>query len=301
MPPRIALIGFGRFGRSLSLALPEYIRVLRLRSAVHLQLPDALRGVDVYHDDAWLSRLGVDIDTVWIATSDAGIADVARHLAQKREKWDGITVLHSSGATSGAVLGPLAALGARTLALHPNGAFTGVEPIPAGLLWTASTIDPAALETAHNLLARLSPAIVTVLDENRSLYHAAASVASNFSVTLFAAALRLYQRAGMPGEESAATVARFMVESAMRARELGPEAALTGPIVRGDEEVARSQVQAVRAAAPELAALFDELAAATRALAGRDAPSNAASGEQAPGDQAVRGIPSAQSGQESGA
>lgn len=301
MPPRIALIGFGRFGRSLALALPEYIRVLRLRSTDRPQLPDVLRGVEVYHDDTWLPRLGGDIDTVWIATSDAAIASVALQLARNWEKWDGITVLHSSGATSGAVLDPLVALGAHALALHPNGAFTGTEPIPSGLLWTASTADPAALQTAHNLLARLSPAIVTVLDENRSLYHAAASVASNYAVTLFAAAQRLYERAGIPGTEAAATVARFLGESAMRARELGPEAALTGPIVRGDEEVARSQAQAVRAAAPELAALFDELAAATRALAGRDAPSNAASGEQAPGDQAVRGIPSAQSGQESGA
>lgn len=291
MPPRIALIGFGRFGRSLALALPEYIRVLRLRSADRLQLPDVLRGADVYHDDSWLPRLAGDIDTVWIATSDAAIAPVALHLAQKWEKWDGITVLHSSGATSGAVLEPLAALGARALALHPNGAFTGAEPIPVGLLWTASTADPESLQTAHNLLARLSPAIVTLPDENRSLYHAAASAASNYAVTLFAMAQRLYERAGIPRSDAAATVARFMVESARRARELGPGAALTGPIARGDEEVARRQAEAVRAAAPELAALFDELAVATRGLA---------RGEGI-GDQASNGIPAAQSGQDSGA
>jgi predicted short-subunit dehydrogenase-like oxidoreductase (DUF2520 family) len=53
---------------------------------------------------------------------------------------------------------------------------------------------------------------------------------------------------------------------------LGPEAALTGPVARGDEETVAAQRAAVEEAAPELAPLFDELVRRTRELAGQEAP-----------------------------
>ena len=54
--------------------------------------------------------------------------------------------------------------------------------------------------------------------------------------------------------------------------ELGPEAALTGPVARGDESTVAAQRAAVEETAPELLALFDELVRRTRAVAGQEAP-----------------------------
>jgi predicted short-subunit dehydrogenase-like oxidoreductase (DUF2520 family) len=53
---------------------------------------------------------------------------------------------------------------------------------------------------------------------------------------------------------------------------MGPEAALTGPIVRGDEATVARHREAVAQRTPALLELWDALADATRALAGRKAP-----------------------------
>jgi predicted short-subunit dehydrogenase-like oxidoreductase (DUF2520 family) len=50
--------------------------------------------------------------------------------------------------------------------------------------------------------------------------------------------------------------------------ELGARPALTGPIARGDEGTVTRQRAAVAERAPELLAVWDALADATRALAG---------------------------------
>ena len=104
-------------------------------------------------------------------------------------------------------------------------------------------------------------------DTGRAAYHAAASIASNFLVTLEAAAERVAGSAGLaPGEARAllAPLVRATVEN-WAAR--GPEAALTGPVARGDEATVDRQRDAVAAAAPELLDLFDSLTAHTRVLA----------------------------------
>jgi predicted short-subunit dehydrogenase-like oxidoreductase (DUF2520 family) len=54
--------------------------------------------------------------------------------------------------------------------------------------------------------------------------------------------------------------------------ELGPEAALTGPVARGDRSTVAAQRAAVERVAPEVLDLFDELVRRTQALAGQEAP-----------------------------
>ena len=104
---------------------------------------------------------------------------------------------------------------------------------------------------------------VEIADEDRAAYHAAASIASNFLVTLEAAAEQLAATTGMDrallGPLVRATVENWLA--------LGPERALTGPIARGDEATVERQRAAVAERAPELLELFDALADATRRLA----------------------------------
>ena len=107
-----------------------------------------------------------------------------------------------------------------------------------------------------------------VAPEDRAAYHAAASIASNFVVTLEAAAERLAATAGVD-RAALAPLVRAAVETWA---ELGPERALTGPIARGDEGTVARQREAVLARTPELAPLFDALVDATRALARAEVP-----------------------------
>jgi predicted short-subunit dehydrogenase-like oxidoreductase (DUF2520 family) len=107
-----------------------------------------------------------------------------------------------------------------------------------------------------------------VAESDRALYHAAASAASNFLVTLEGMAEQLAERVGI-GRESLVPLVRATVDNWAS---LGARGALTGPIARGDEETAERQRAAVATAAPELLSLWDALAARTRRLAAAPDP-----------------------------
>jgi predicted short-subunit dehydrogenase-like oxidoreductase (DUF2520 family) len=104
---------------------------------------------------------------------------------------------------------------------------------------------------------------IRVAAEDRAAYHAAACIASNFLVTLEAAAERVGASAGL-NRAMLAPLVRATVENWVR---LGAAGALTGPIARGDARTVARQRQSVADRTPELLALFDTLTTATRALA----------------------------------
>ena len=109
-------------------------------------------------------------------------------------------------------------------------------------------------------------------DEGRAAYHAAASVASNFLVTLQAAAETIAEGAGLQPSEARALLLPLLRRTVDNLAELGPERALTGPIARGDHATVAAQRAAVEEVAPHLLELFDELARHTHSLAGREVP-----------------------------
>jgi predicted short-subunit dehydrogenase-like oxidoreductase (DUF2520 family) len=112
----------------------------------------------------------------------------------------------------------------------------------------------------------MRPAAIS--EDDRAAYHAAASIASNFLITVEAAAERLAGEAGIE-HELLVPLVRATVENWAA---LGAQRALTGPVVRGDEVTVALQRAAIADRAPELIDMFDALVHATRVLAaGREA------------------------------
>jgi predicted short-subunit dehydrogenase-like oxidoreductase (DUF2520 family) len=123
------------------------------------------------------------------------------------------------------------------------------------------------LDLARALARRLELRPIEIAPEDRAAYHAAASIASNFLVTLEAAAEAVAAGAGIAAGDARrllGPLVRTTVENWLAA---GPRAALTGPVARGDEGTVAAQRAAVADAAPTLVPLFDELVERTRALA----------------------------------
>lgn len=228
---RLAIIGRGRLGTALAAAL----------QTAGLQLTGPLgRGADP------------DADIVLLCVPDADIGAAAAAISP------GPLVGHCSGATG---LEPLG--GHEAFSLHPlmtvtadGASFTGAGAAVAGS-------SARALAIARRLASALGMHPVAIADEDRVAYHAAASIASNLLVTLEAAAERLAASAGVQRELLVPLVRRTVENWA----ELGPRRALTGPIARGDEATVAAQRAAVADRTPELLAVFDALADATRALA----------------------------------
>jgi predicted short-subunit dehydrogenase-like oxidoreductase (DUF2520 family) len=235
--PSVAIVGRGRLGNALSGALRE------ARVAVEGPLG---RGTD-----------GGAADIVLLCVPDEEIAAAAKHIAP------GKLVGHCSGATTLAALAPHEAFSLHPLMTVPeHGArFAGATAAIAG-----ST--PRALEVARSLAEPLGMRAVEVADEDRAAYHAAASIASNFLVTLEGAAEELAATAGVD-RDLLVPLVRATVENWA---EHGAERTLTGPIARGDEATVARQREAIAERAPDLLDLFDALTEATRDLAQRPTP-----------------------------
>ena len=203
---------------------------------------------------ARLAERGVDLDAsapelVLLCVPDTAIADVAA--AVEPGPW----VAHVSGAT------PLAALAPHTrrFACHPLQTFVrwrGPEQLDGAYAAVRAETD-AAREKGFGLAQLLGLEPFALAEENAALYHAGASVASNFLVTLQRIAARLVAEAGAP-PEALVPLIRSTLENGFE---------LTGPIQRGDWDSVERQRVAVSAAAPELRPVFDALVAATAELA----------------------------------
>jgi predicted short-subunit dehydrogenase-like oxidoreductase (DUF2520 family) len=172
---------------------------------------------------------------------------------------------HVSGATP---LSALAPARAKVFGLHPLQTITDEETDLRGCGCAIAGSTAEALGLARRLALDLGMHPFELADEQRPAYHAAASIASNFLLALEAAGESVAAGAGIDPADARrllGPLVRTTVENWLR---LGPEAALTGPVARGDEEIVAAQRVAVAETAPDALPLFDALVERTRALAG---------------------------------
>jgi predicted short-subunit dehydrogenase-like oxidoreductase (DUF2520 family) len=175
---------------------------------------------------------------------------------------------HTSGATGLAALEAARLRGAATFSLHPLQTVPDGDASLTGAPCAIAGSDPGAERYARRLAVALGMTPFDVPEEARAAYHAAASISSNFLVTLQETAAELLERAGI--EEGRELLVPLVLRTAANWAERGPDA-LTGPIARGDEATVERQLAAIEACAPALADVYRTLAERTRALAAQRA------------------------------
>ncbi len=195
---------------------------------------------------------GEESDVVLLCVPDSEIANAAAAVGP------GKLVGHTSGATSLAPLAPHEAF-----SLHPllSVARTGTQFSGAGCAVAGST--ERARDTAMALGTTLGMRPFAIAEADRPLYHAAASMASNYLVTLEWAAEQLAAIVGVDRDHLVPLVRSAVDQWAS----VGAHEALTGPVARGDAATVERQRAAVNARAPELLSLWDTLTSATQLLA----------------------------------
>nr|WP_281497053.1 Rossmann-like and DUF2520 domain-containing protein [Ornithinimicrobium sp. F0845] len=232
---RIAVIGRGRVGTALATALRD----------IGLDVEGPLgRGADP------------DGDIVLLCVPDREIPAAASAVTVR----PGQLVGHCSGATGLGVLGEHEAF-----SLHP---FMTVPEAGADLTGATAAVagsSPRALATSTALATGLSMSPVEVRDDLRAAYHASATVASNFLLTITDFAERLGATVGLERAQLVPIV-QAAVDNWVAT---GSAVALTGPIARGDHDTVARQRAAVSEAIPDDLPLFDALVTATQHLARR--------------------------------
>jgi predicted short-subunit dehydrogenase-like oxidoreductase (DUF2520 family) len=223
----VCIVGAGRVGQAVAARLGE-------------QLPIRIAGREPTCDAA---------DLVLVCVPDRAIGDVARELPP------GPWIAHMSGAASLTALEPHR----RRFSLHPLQTFQlglGPEQLDgahAAVTGETEEARAAGLELAG--LLGLQPFLLA--DDDRPTYHAAATMAASFLVTLHDAAADLMESAGAPSE-ALEPLMRRTIENGFEP---------TGPFARGDLGTVELHLEAIRERRPRLEPLYRALAETTeRAL-----------------------------------
>ena len=253
----VAVIGVGRVGTAMAHLLSA--RGYDVVAVADLS-PDArehaarLAGARPFASDAEAS---VEAQVIIITTPDGASAEVCRSIAAAAplacKK-----VIHMSGALSLGALEPARAAGADVMAIHPMATFAdlaGAERSLPGSTFGV-TCEPALAGWARGLVASLDGRMILVADEDKVLYHAAAAVACNLLAMVEYGAFAISRRLGFTDEECAAAFTPLAAATVENVSRLGPAAALTGPLARGDEETLRAHIEALEALDPELARAY---------------------------------------------
>ncbi|GAA5786868.1 Rossmann-like and DUF2520 domain-containing protein [Chitiniphilus shinanonensis] len=264
---RLNLIGAGRLGRTLARAWRDAghceIGAVLCRDAAHARAAVAFIGAG--QPTTTLNDLPVA--ELWlIATPDGAIAQVAAALAQVAGPRADDLVFHASGALDAAVLAPLADRGAVCGSLHPALSFADPQRALAALPGTACALEgaAAALPRLEALARALGGQPFRLAPGGKAAYHAATVVASNYLVTLAALAQQLAAQAGLDTDAASAVLGPLMRQTLDNVLALGPAAALTGPIARGDAQTVARHLAAIDD--PLLEAAYRTLGLATLPL-----------------------------------
>ncbi|HEY7028993.1 MAG TPA: Rossmann-like and DUF2520 domain-containing protein [Gemmatimonadales bacterium] len=259
--PRIAIIGAGRMGQGLGLALQRrgYSAALFARSERPVAASLLLQTGDI-------TAVTTGAEVVIIATPDDAVTSVARQLAEAGAVLREQAVLHISGLLDHTALSPLRETKAGLGSMHPLQTLadpgTAVERLQ-GVYVTIEGDEPA-LQQAERLARSLKMIPVRIEASAKPRYHAAASLIANYTTVLASIAERVAREAGVPPEVARKIYLPLLKGAVDNLGEFSPVAALTGPIRRGDLATVRAHLEAFQG---EDRRVYAELGRAALALA----------------------------------
>lgn len=276
-----AVVGAGRLGTSLALALRNAgadLAGYTCRTPAGASRAADFLGIPGFADMTALVRThAAAVDLYVLSVPDAALGGVARELAgalgeaqSPADRDPRIAVMHTAGATSTAVLAACADRGCLTLSFHPLQTFSDPATSVDRLRGATVAVTPGPgddPEGAWRLGERIARAIGAVAfrlrEEHRVLYHAGATMASNYLVTLAHVAEGLLRAAGFPREAALSALLPLMRGAVENLENQGSVAALTGPLSRGDAETVAAHLSALTRDFPATSMLYRELGLAT--------------------------------------
>jgi predicted short-subunit dehydrogenase-like oxidoreductase (DUF2520 family) len=259
---RVGVVGAGRVGTALAVALGRAGHQVSAVSAVSdasiRRIEQRLPGVAIRQPP----EVVASADLVLMTVPDDALPGLVAGLATTGAAVEGRLIAHASGRHGLGVLDPVVRAGALPLALHPVMTFTGrpddIDRL-AGISFGVTAPDPLR-PVAEALVVEMGGEPVFIAEEQRDLYHAALATGANYLVTLVVQASDLLRDAGVT--HPARMLGPLLSAALDNALRLG-DAALTGPVARGDADTVASHVNALRADAPEALPAYLALARLT--------------------------------------
>ena len=241
----IGFIGAGKVGTSMGKYLTERgVKVSGYYSRTYQSAAEAadFTGTRAYET---IESLVEDNEAVFLTVPDGAITSV----------WEQIRVLpiqnkiisHFSGSLSSAVFSDISRRGAYGYSIHPlfaiNDRFRSCRELSRAVFTIEG--DEVRLQQLKYLFSGLGNRVVVIGQENKTLYHAAAAMASNLYVGLVGECERLLESCGFSAEDAHEALSPLIEGNTENIVKYGPEAALTGPIERNDAATVLAHLNAL--------------------------------------------------------
>jgi len=243
---RVGVIGAGRVGAVLASALHAAGHVVVGASGGSAASRTRIETLLPHLAPLPPQRVAAAADLVLLTVPDDHLADLVGRLVRGGSVRAGQVLVHTSGRHGAAVLAAASEVGATTVALHPAMTFTGTDVDLDRLRGCVFglTADAAGRVVGRQLAADLGGSAVVVPEEQRTLYHAALAHGANHLVTLVGQAMDLLRATGSVDPAGAL---RPLLSAALDNALAYGDAALTGPVVRGDARTVADHLTALEA------------------------------------------------------
>jgi len=263
----VSIVGAGRVGKTLGKRLRE--RGWRIGAVVTRSLGTARAAVRSIGAGKPFGRLSGDLfaaDVILFGTPDDELPAIARALAQiGGARCKGKVILHTSATLDRSALAPLARHGASTGSLHPMQAFGGkIIPNLRGVIF-AMEGDAKARRVAQSMAKSLGGIPIAIATRDKPVYHAAAVMAGGSAYPVIEAGLQLLMGIGFTRARATQTLLPLTRQILDNIGRIGPRAAWTGPLSRGDYAIVAKHARALRRFPREIQQSYAALAL----LAGR--------------------------------
>jgi predicted short-subunit dehydrogenase-like oxidoreductase (DUF2520 family) len=261
--PSTGIVGAGAVGTALGVALTRAgwpVHAVASRDpGRRARFTSQVEGVRAF---AEAQALVEEVELIILAVPDDAIEPLAREIRM----YSGQAMIHTSGSLGAEVLAPAMAAGTQIGAFHPLVAFADTERAIAALHGATVAIegDDELAALLADMAERLGAHAVRLAPGSKAAYHAAAVLAAGGFVALLDAIAELGSVAGLDEGGSLAIYGPLIEGTLGNARALGIQAALTGPMTRGDRGTLAAHLDALAAHAPGVLPLY--VAAAHREI-----------------------------------
>jgi predicted short-subunit dehydrogenase-like oxidoreductase (DUF2520 family) len=246
---RISIVGPGRLGSSIATQLAEagytITEIVGRRRAL-AGARKLAKSVGAKANSIEAAQL--DADAIWFCVPDDQIAAAARQLATR--DWSGKIALHSSGALTSNALDIVRRRGASAASVHPLMTFVSGSPPPLMGVPFALEGDAKAMQVAGQIVRRLGGEAFAVRKQDKTAYHAFATLICPMLVSLLATAEEVAGMAGIPAGRTNRLMAPIVKQTIANYARLGAEASFSGPIVRGDAQTVARHLRVLKTLPP---------------------------------------------------
>jgi predicted short-subunit dehydrogenase-like oxidoreductase (DUF2520 family) len=253
MSETVSIVGTGRVGRGLGRRLREV--GWRIGAVTGRSLGSARAAVRAIGGGQAMGGPAAQVlisRVILIATPDSVIETVAKDLAQLGGKeWRGKIVLHTSGALDLGVLQPLADQGAAAGSMHPMQTFSDQNVPDLSKCIFGIDGSPAALQVCRKMIHQMDGVAVRLSGGNKAAYHAAGSFACVYVLALMETAARILMTQGFKRRQAIRALLPMTRQTLDNFERVGPMAAWTGPMARGDFSTIEKHVLALADFEPE--------------------------------------------------